>query len=256
MSDYDVTTVDTTYRPQMTTAEAIEVYREMREFVAAILAEGRDFGIIPGTNKPTLLKAGAEKLCRFFGLSASMTLVDKVEDWTGADRGAPLFAYVYRCALSKNGIIIAECDGQANTWESRYGKQRQQPYALINTVMKQSQKRAFVGATLLACNASEYFTQDLDDIESPPAAAPQRQRRKGGLSEAIKYLHDKGILDEEIVAACGFTPTENDVDRLRQACRDAQSMDNSMPIKTRLLEALYSLQPCSAATTEVDDEPA
>lgn len=256
MTDYEMTTVDTTFLPQMTTDQAVQVYKAMKEFISATLVDGRDYGKIPGTPKATLLKAGAEKLCRFFGLSASMTLVDKVEDWTGADRGAPLFAYVYRCALSKNGIIIAECDGQANTWESRYGKQRQQPYALINTVMKQSQKRAFVGATLLACNASEYFTQDLDDIESPPAAAPQRQQRKGGLSEAIKYLHDKGLIDDEIVAACGFTPTEDDVDRLRQACRDAQWMDKGMPIKTRLLEALYSLQPYPATTTEVDDEPA
>jgi len=52
----------------------------------------------------------------------------------------------------------------------------------VNTLQKMAQKRAFVGATLLATNASEYFTQDIEDmpqfveavyVEAPPAAAPQ-----------------------------------------------------------------------------------
>ena len=35
---------------------------------------------------------------------------------------------------------------------------------LVNTLQKMAQKRAFVGATLLATNASEYFTQDIEDM--------------------------------------------------------------------------------------------
>lgn len=34
----------------------------------------------------------------------------------------------------------------------------------INTIQKMAQKRAFVGAVLIACNASEFFTQDMDDF--------------------------------------------------------------------------------------------
>ena len=34
----------------------------------------------------------------------------------------------------------------------------------INTVLKMAQKRAYVAATLSATNASEYFTQDMDDF--------------------------------------------------------------------------------------------
>jgi hypothetical protein len=36
---------------------------------------------------------------------------------------------------------------------------------LKNTVMKMAQKRAFVGAMLLATGASEFFTQDIEDME-------------------------------------------------------------------------------------------
>ena len=35
---------------------------------------------------------------------------------------------------------------------------------LKNTIMKMAQKRAFVGAILLATGASEFFTQDVEDM--------------------------------------------------------------------------------------------
>src|SRR5262249_1947298 len=39
-----------------------------------------------------------------------------------------------------------------------------EPYELVNTFQKMAQKRAFIAATLLATNASEFFSQDLEDI--------------------------------------------------------------------------------------------
>jgi hypothetical protein len=44
---------------------------------------------------------------------------------------------------------------------------------VVNTIQKMAQKRALVAATLLAVNASEFFTQDGDEalIEAPPEAA-------------------------------------------------------------------------------------
>lgn len=41
---------------------------------------------------------------------------------------------------------------------------------LVNTIQKMAQKRAFIGACLIAVNASEYFTQDLDDLPQPAVA--------------------------------------------------------------------------------------
>lgn len=233
----DLIPVDTTYRPQMTTAEAIEVYREMREFVAAILAEGRDFGIIPGTNKPTLLKAGAEKLCRFFGLSAGFTLVGKIENWTATETEPPLFNFVYRCSLSKNGIIVAECDGASNTWENRYKHQRYQPYSIINTVMKQAQKRAFVGAVLLACNASEYFTQDLDEM-GPPNEGGYEKQQPGDITNALKYLNDQGVSEMDVIEAWGSLPTADEIGLLRRACAYARDLKGTASMKAKLIESL------------------
>lgn len=58
------------------------------------------------------------------------------------------------------------------------------PADLHNTIMKMGQKRAYIASTLLALNASEFFTQDLEDFadtepsshhDESPAAAPVAQ---------------------------------------------------------------------------------
>ena len=53
----------------------------------------------------------------------------------------------------------------------------------VNTLQKMAQKRALVGATLLAVNASEFFTQDMEDFTPEPAgmndtAAPRSSTSK------------------------------------------------------------------------------
>lgn len=44
----------------------------------------------------------------------------------------------------------------------------------VNTIQKMSQKRAMNGPTLTATNASEYFTQDIEDLEEIAAEHPAR----------------------------------------------------------------------------------
>lgn len=47
----------------------------------------------------------------------------------------------------------------------------------VNTFQKMAQKRAYVGATLIACNLSEYYTQDIEDMDKnsfiPEPQAPE-----------------------------------------------------------------------------------
>lgn len=43
----------------------------------------------------------------------------------------------------------------------------------VNTFQKMAQKRAFVGATLIACNLSEYYTQDIEDMDRGSVAIEQ-----------------------------------------------------------------------------------
>lgn len=45
----------------------------------------------------------------------------------------------------------------------------------VNTFQKMAQKRAYVGAILIACNLSEYYTQDVEDMASFATAAAETE---------------------------------------------------------------------------------
>jgi hypothetical protein len=91
------------------------------EFTRRIMVRDQDFGEIPGTNKPTLLKPGAEKLCNFFGLEPEFTPVVEDIDWTGAQHGGEVFCYArYRCRLLREGRVVGVGEGSCNSWEAKY----------------------------------------------------------------------------------------------------------------------------------------
>jgi hypothetical protein len=139
-------------------AQTASHYQVMIAFVKAQMQRDVDYGVIPGTSKPTLLKPGAEKLCRLFNLRPSYELIQSV-----ADFDKPLFHYHYRCVLYRSGEMVGQGDGCCNSMEVKYQKQKHRIYDLTNTICKIAQKRALVAAVLSSCGASEFFTQDLDD---------------------------------------------------------------------------------------------
>lgn len=208
--------------PVMDIEAALTRRQRMVEFVQRVMVEGTDYGKIPGSNKDCLFKPGAEKLATLFGLYPEFDVVRSVEDWTGAEHdGEPLFYYLYRCRLIRNGCQVAAADGSCNSWESKYryrkaarvcpkcgaetiirgraeygggwlcfrksggcgakfpdgvteiegqdvGRKLNDEIAdLLNTLQKMSQKRAMVAAVLLAVNASEFFTQDIEEFAAP-----------------------------------------------------------------------------------------
>lgn len=123
--------------------------------------EGRDYGVIPGTKKPSLWKPGAEKFSKGLGLAAEFETIDSVERWDSED---PFFHYRIRCSLRHidSGKIVATGIGSCNSMEKKYRKQ--DTLSIVNTIDKIAQKRAFVGAVLIAANASDIFTQDIEDM--------------------------------------------------------------------------------------------
>ena len=143
----------------------------LRDFTKANLREGVDYGRIPGTPKPTLLKPGAEKLLRWFGL-----VVDA--HFTPGSRLDPLGAIidvdvegVVRHA--KTGAVLGTVHANCNSEERRYrnariGDGKQTIADQKNTIIKMADKRAWVAAALLYTGASEAYTQDLEDMVLPP----------------------------------------------------------------------------------------
>ncbi len=91
--------------------------RQLEEFKRDIMVDGVDYGVIPGTPKPTLLKPGAEKLSMVFGLAPTFESANTIEDW---ERG--FFHYDERCVLTskRSGQVAASANGSANSKEPRY----------------------------------------------------------------------------------------------------------------------------------------
>lgn len=243
-------TRSTNFMPAMSIPDAINRRNVFTEFVKNVMVDGIDYGKVPGVDKPSLLKPGAEKLTTLFGLTARPTIIQKIEDWTGHDHnGEPLFYYLYRYSLYRGDMLIAEADGSCNSRESKYrwrwvkeqdlprnidkdslmrrdstvreplfaiekaetagkygkpaaywqrfkdaivsgeakkttvkfGQGKEFPgyeiptvvyrvpnddvFGQVNTVLKMAEKRALIAVTLLATNASEVFTQDVEDMD-------------------------------------------------------------------------------------------
>lgn len=91
--------------------------QQLEEFKREIMVKGVDYGEIPGTDKPTLLKPGAEKLALAFGLAPVFEHAKVIEEW---ERG--FFHYEETCRLvnKRNGQVVATASGSANTREPRY----------------------------------------------------------------------------------------------------------------------------------------
>lgn len=94
---------------------------EFQQFVKFYLRDGEDYGIIPGTPKPTLLKPGADKLCELYGLADTYpdARIHRVEDWT---KDPPLFDYEVTCVLihKSYGNVVGEGMGSCNSYEGKY----------------------------------------------------------------------------------------------------------------------------------------
>jgi hypothetical protein len=107
--------------PAVTVQAALQAYQAKKELIDGIMHEGVDFGTIPGSAKPALYKAGAEKATSFFGLSTRFTDAETVEDWTGKDHNdEPFLFYRQTCALFRGERLIASADGSCNSWEKKY----------------------------------------------------------------------------------------------------------------------------------------
>lgn len=240
--------------PVVNLAEAKQRYELFKSFVGGVLVKGRDYGEVPGTTKPTLLKPGAEKLGAFFGLRPTFLIQESVNDWTGKDHGEPFFFREYKCQLFKNGELVGEGVGSCNSWEKKYryrsservcpqcgkptiikGKQEygggficfakkggcgakfadNAPEIInqevgqvpnkdvadqVNTIDKMAQKRALVAAILIATNASDYFTQDMEDfadhtdIIDGEFKDEQNEQPKQESVESISYLSGEVVL--------------------------------------------------------------
>jgi len=128
------------------------------------LVEGTDFGSIKtkrGLSKPSLWKAGAEKINTILSVSALF----------------PSYADYEQSALSKTALeqIIIRCElinSQQIVVASGIGaRSLKQDYNDLNKSLKMASKSAYIDATLKLAGLSDIFTLDLEDM-TPEQIAP------------------------------------------------------------------------------------
>lgn len=100
--------------------ESVETaQKRVRQIQARLMKDGEDYGEIPGTQKPTLLKPGAEKLAAFYGLVATF----EVQLTHGDGVTTPPARAFVRCLMhlgSADGPVVGEGYGTASAWESKH----------------------------------------------------------------------------------------------------------------------------------------
>ncbi|HYY97256.1 MAG TPA: hypothetical protein VE642_01625, partial [Pyrinomonadaceae bacterium] len=94
----------------------------------------------------------AQRLCPACGVTA---IIKGKEDFGGG----------WLCWKKKGGCGAKYADGDQSIESQPTGRVFNPDIAdQVNTIQKMSQKRSLVGAVLLAVNASEFFTQDVEDM--------------------------------------------------------------------------------------------
>jgi hypothetical protein len=66
-------------RYELSVEDLLAQVQKIQALMTKVMREGEHYGVIPGTNKPTLLKPGAEKLCLLFRLDPQYHSVESVD---------------------------------------------------------------------------------------------------------------------------------------------------------------------------------
>ncbi|MDO6353979.1 hypothetical protein Q3V94_02625 [Caloramator sp. CAR-1] len=154
---------------------------QFQKVIQQTLHQNHDFGVVPGSSKPTLLKPGAEKILMLLGLTSEYELIEKVQDYENG-----FFAFTVRCKLYKQDQLITEGLGHCNSKERKYQSEKVDPFTIANTCLKMAKKRAQIDATLTVASLSDIFTQDLEDMDLEGNSVSQQTNIKKEMKPASK----------------------------------------------------------------------
>jgi len=259
---------------RLSVSEVLANVQLVQQVMREVMKPDVHFGIIPGTDKPTLLKPGAELLCMVFRIAPSY----RIEDLSAGQDVR------YRVTASgthqSTGIRMGDGMGEASSGEAKYkwrkafddefeatppdlrriktGKYTQkqvrtEPADLANTILKMACKRALSAMTLNVTAASDMFTQDLEDMDEKLA-----QHLAGEESQAPaqqRAAEPKFYTEAEFTE---FSPVW--VERMRKAGKTAEELGQFLRGKGTALtadqvKALQALHDKAEPAAEADNGP-
>jgi hypothetical protein len=194
---------------RMAVADIISHVTMVQEVMRAVMKQDVHFGVIPGTDKPTLYKPGAEVLCMAFRIADSYQIEDLSAD------GVVRYRVTCVGTHQTTGVVLGSGMGEASSGEEKYKwrkatspqeyeetpatlrrtkhfkkrdggsysvqQVRTEPADLANTVLKMANKRAKMAMVLNVTAASDCFSQDLEDMDE---ALRDHLARRGEESQA------------------------------------------------------------------------
>ena len=212
-------------QPQQNWYSADQVLKRVRaiqQLMDAVMKKDTHFGVIPGTKKPTLYKAGSEQILSMFRLAVDPVIEDlstedecrirvlcRLTDVSGRFLGAGVGEassseqkYKWRKIVSKEEWEWFKANSPDRTrikfftyWQNNKrleGKEEQirtEVPDIRNTILKMAKKRAQIDATLTVTGSSDCFDQDLDDL--PPEVAAEFADEQNQTQEPIKRTTPK-----------------------------------------------------------------
>jgi hypothetical protein len=106
--------------PQVGATELVARLAVIKDAMTNAMVDGVDYGKVPGTDKPTLLKPGAEKLGVLFQLDVQLT---NEKHWNGDHLTVSSTATVYHIPT---GARLGFGEGMCSTRERKYAYRKQQ----------------------------------------------------------------------------------------------------------------------------------
>lgn len=195
--------------------QVVAQVRRVQDVMKAVMRDGEHYGTIPGCEKPSLLKPGAEKLGFTFRLDPDFEITQR--DYSGGHREYEVICRLFAISSGKRiGAGVGSCSTMeakfryrtentgkkvpAEYWTTRDPKliggpgfstrkkdgewlifhrvEHDNPADYYNTVLKMAKKRAHVDAILTATAASDIFTQDVEELVDNGVVVPEETPKK------------------------------------------------------------------------------
>ena len=208
----------------------------IQDLMKSVMIDGEHYGVIEGTSKPTLLKAGAEKIAMMFRLIPQFEIDERPLPNNHVE-------FSVKCKLTnQDEKLLAEGVGSASTMESKFrfrwtetekpkdldaekragrGKWKKKGnkwmwiaktenpniWDVRNTVLKIAKKRAFVDAVITATACSDIFTQDIEDLkdngvieteETPPTTKKHTKRQTKSEPESVPEPESEPEINNQV----------------------------------------------------------
>lgn len=178
----------------MTAMAVVAQVRLVQEVMKAVMKKDTHYGVIPGCQKPSLWKPGAEVLLVTFRIATE----SQVEDLSTQDEAR--YRVTRKGTAINSGLFVGSAVGECSSNEEKYKwryavcqaeydatpeDRRREKYKrdgstikqvrtnhadVANTILKMADKRAYVALALNATAASDCFVQDLEDLPAEIAS--------------------------------------------------------------------------------------